>query len=127
MDLTQSEQAILKKVNLIYSKCDCLLTVISSNHNICFTDSDSIKLEKGKPTLMDKIKFWFFMITEYDMQYPTNPKKIRLDYRYSKSIVITLINGTTIQENYTGFDLITTSKILEKINNEINTPFKYRV
>jgi hypothetical protein len=127
MTLSQSELAILKKVNLSYSEIDSTITNLISNQNFHFKDIESIKIKKGEPTFIDKLKFWFFMFTENDSEFSNNPKKMRLDYRYSKSITIKLLNGKIIKENHTAFDLISTSKIVKKINEEINTPFKHRV
>ena len=126
MDLSISEHSILKKVDVIYLKCENKLHIISSDQSILFKDIESIKIEKAIPSFIVKLNFWLFVLTD-NTNYPNKAKRAMLDYRYAKSISIHLTEGKTIRSYHTAFDLITTSKIIKKINEEINTPFKYRV
>lgn len=127
MDLSISEHAILKKVDLVYSKSESKIVLISSASSYYFKEIESIKIKKYIPSFLDKFRFWYFILIENTGHYRNNHQKVKLDYRYAKDIVINLIDGEEIRIKKTGFDLITTSKIIKKINSEINTPFKYRV
>lgn len=126
MDLSLSEKTVLKKVDLIYSKCECKLVIISTNKSLSFNEIESIKIEKATITFMKKLKYWLFLLFDNNI-YPNKARRLKLNYRFAKSVTINLLNGKIIRSYHTAFDLITTSKIIKKINNEINTPFKYRV
>ena len=105
MDLSTSEHTVLKRVDLVYSKCECKLHIISSDQSILFKEIDFIKIKKAIPSFMVKLNFWLFVLSD-NKNYPNKTKRAKLDYRYAKSITINLLNGESIHSYHTAFDLI---------------------
>lgn len=127
MTLSQSELSFLKKMNLFYSEVNSTLKIISTNKEYKFREIDRLEVKKQKiireynPGLIQRL-IPFFKYLDYSYYNKKN------EFFMKGNVFIILKNNyRLLVSSNTNFDLITTSKIIKKINTEINTPFKYRV